>query len=358
MHISLEPSTPASRCILLVSMTNFLGGGEVFCCRLAKLLAPDIATRAVVRFAGLQRLMQEVGHSRLLAPGANTLMTYVNALRAVYAEVRLQRPDIIMLNGQGDAYLTPLLKPLGIPILIVRHTRLELESGPLKRMLYRINARLASSVISVAKKVQEEQADFLPSAQNLCIENWIAKEWIKPPKTFLEGSVLRVAYSGRLVAEKGVPELCSALCNLEGVKLTMFGDGPLLDGLRKEYAHTNITFAGFVSDFDERYQNADLFVLPSHSEAMPQSVLEASAYGLPCLLSDIPAHRELSEEGAAALLYKVGDAAALREAVLTLQRSPHMLTDLAKKGQHLMLSHHTQAAARNKYLSAFEKVWK
>ncbi len=61
----------------------------------------------------------------------------------------------------------------------------------------------------------------------------------------------------------------------------------------------------------ELYTHAGMFVLPSSHEGQPIAVLEAASYGLPVILSDIPAHREIALSRARYV--EVGDIAALAE---------------------------------------------
>jgi glycosyltransferase involved in cell wall biosynthesis len=75
---------------------------------------------------------------------------------------------------------------------------------------------------------------------------------------------------------------------------------------------------------------ADVFVTASESEAMPMSVLEAAAAGLPVIASDIPAHRWLL--GDSALYFPVGDYTALADALTRLQRDTDLWMRLARAG--------------------------
>jgi glycosyltransferase involved in cell wall biosynthesis len=85
------------------------------------------------------------------------------------------------------------------------------------------------------------------------------------------------------------------LARKEKDQLIILGDGPERSELA-ELADESIKLLGEVNNVSEYLGAADLFVSTSFSEGLPNTVLEAMSCGLPCLLSDIPAHRELFEE--------------------------------------------------------------
>jgi len=67
---------------------------------------------------------------------------------------------------------------------------------------------------------------------------------------------------------------------------------------------------------DELYSNASCFVLPSSLEGLPLTLLEAGAYGLPVIVSDIPPHVEVVQaNGPGHRLVRSGDLGALRDAL-------------------------------------------
>lgn len=61
-------------------------------------------------------------------------------------------------------------------------------------------------------------------------------------------------------------------------------------------------FLGYQNRMDDFWQAADYMVSASLSEGLPMAVLEAVVRGLPCLLSDIPPHREIAERAFAGSL--------------------------------------------------------
>lgn len=111
-------------------------------------------------------------------------------------------------------------------------------------------------------------------------------------------------YAGRITAEKGTHTLAEAfrLVLAEGVpvQLSIVGSGehqrasslPLLQALQQQYT-AQVKMHGPVEDTTEFLQGLDFYVSASTYEGMPNAVLEALACGLPCVLSDIDAHREL-----------------------------------------------------------------
>jgi glycosyltransferase involved in cell wall biosynthesis len=90
---------------------------------------------------------------------------------------------------------------------------------------------------------------------------------------------------------------------------------------------------GFVSDVYQRVFDADVLVLPSHSEGMPNVVAEAYALRTPTVLSDIPAHRWLSEGGKNSLLFDPAQPRELTEALTRMARDGELRASLTANGQ-------------------------
>lgn len=99
--------------------------------------------------------------------------------------------------------------------------------------------------------------------------------------------------------------------------LLILGDGPLRAACEREAAgHGRIRIMGQVSDVRPYLQGADFFLSASHSEGLPNAVLEALACGLPTAVSDIPSHRELIRlSPEAGELFPVGDERAIRNSI-------------------------------------------
>ena len=76
--------------------------------------------------------------------------------------------------------------------------------------------------------------------------------------------------------------------------VVFLGDGEEYRNLSKK-ANETMYFLGNVNNVYDYLMVADGFVSASLSEGMPNAVLEALMMGLPCLLSDIPSHREIHE---------------------------------------------------------------
>jgi glycosyltransferase involved in cell wall biosynthesis len=80
----------------------------------------------------------------------------------------------------------------------------------------------------------------------------------------------------------------------------------------------HITFAGHCHDVGAKLAAADVFVLPSRSEAFPNAVLEAMAAGLPIVASGVGGIRELITHGQTGLLVAPDDAARLADQICLL----------------------------------------
>ncbi|HEU4651715.1 MAG TPA: glycosyltransferase family 4 protein, partial [Croceibacterium sp.] len=133
---------------------------------------------------------------------------------------------------------------------------------------------------------------------------------------------------GRLSAEKGFDVLIEALAELKRLgapqRLVLVGDGPLRGALEAAAASAGIAdlveFAGELppAEVRARLERADLFCLPSFSEGLPISLMEAMAVGVPVVTTWIAGIPELAEAGVTALTVPPARADALARAMREL----------------------------------------
>jgi glycosyltransferase involved in cell wall biosynthesis len=145
-----------------------------------------------------------------------------------------------------------------------------------------------------------------------------------------DDDTLVVGCVGRLVAEKGYPELFEAVAQLEGVRLVVVGgDDPdkpdALDSVLLERARdAGVVLLGHRDDVPDLLGAFDVFVLASHREGQPRAAMEAAASGLPIVATDIRGCRQVVDEGATGYLVPVRDPAALRASLSRLVGQPDL----------------------------------
>jgi glycosyltransferase involved in cell wall biosynthesis len=161
--------------------------------------------------------------------------------------------------------------------------------------------------------------------------------------TILVGAV------GRLVAEKGYPELFDAMERLpDRFRLVVVGgvDPEKPDSLSPEVIDRararGVQLLGHRDDVDRLYAAMDAFVLASHREGFPRAAMEASAMALPVVATDVRGCREVVDPGVTGALVPVRDPAGLADALRGLE-DPARRTQLG-------------AAARARALRCFDEA--
>ncbi|MFH1331457.1 MAG: glycosyltransferase family 4 protein, partial [Actinomycetota bacterium] len=109
-----------------------------------------------------------------------------------------------------------------------------------------------------------------------------------------------------------------------------------------------VLFAGARDDVARMLAAADLFVLPSLTEALPTVVTEAMAAGLPIVATTVGGIPEMVHHGEAALLVPPADPGALAAAVCRLLANPRQAAAMGRSGRRLVAARfdiRTQAGA-------------
>ncbi len=193
-----------------------------------------------------------------------------------------------------------------------------------QRFLIRRAARFADHFVCVS----EDSARFM-------IEQGVAKERVRTIHNGID--LTRFAFQGpcddgpivtvaRLSPEKDVANLLRAAARVVAgdpqARFEIAGDGPCraeLVQLATELSLTDrVIFHGEVRDIPALLARARLFVLPSQTEGISLTLLEAMARGLPVVATRVGGTPEVVEAGVTGMLVPARDPEALAQAILAL----------------------------------------
>ncbi len=234
--------------------------------------------------------------------------------------------DIVHFYGQGPCLFTPLTR------LFKKRTRVFFTCGGLdyRRKKWPLPASLIIQLgevcsayfthcrVAVSRDLKSHyesrygvSAHYIPNGMPSPVKRaceTIHAWGLAPGKYFL--------FVGRLVPEKRVEDVIAAyLRKPRGCALAIVGESAGADDYVRELKkmacdEDGVFFLGYRYgvELEEIYSNARGFINASELEGLPLTVLEAMSYGLVCLTSDIPAHREIAELcGSDDTIFGVGD---------------------------------------------------
>ncbi|HEY1802686.1 MAG TPA: glycosyltransferase family 4 protein [Terriglobales bacterium] len=173
-----------------------------------------------------------------------------------------------------------------------------------------------------------------------------------------------ILYFGRLSAEKGIPDLLDAMQSLPDVKLRIAGEGPQRAELENRVNFLrlkNVEFLGQLSG-DALHQaivSSQFTVLPSRAyETFGKSIVESYACARPVIASDLGSRRELVRDGETGLLYPVGDATKLANAIARLVARPEWSLQMGIAGRDLVRTKYSPQIHYSKLVSLYQGLAK
>lgn len=273
--------------------------------------------------------------------------------------------DAVWVNGYPEIALMPWARLIGCRAIATRHLTLLtdkpnwhwIRNGWRVHFLYERMAPAANKIVCVSEAVADSLRKYVGSEKLAVIQNWIPvlPEPLPPKKE--EVRSLRLLFVGRLIHHKGVFLILDAMRQLKDVdglrdvSLTVVGEGDDRASLEQEAAGLNVEFAGFRSDTSSFYKYADVFVNPTLGpEGLPLVSLDAMSYGLPCIFSDIPVHKEITRDGKVALLFESGNPEDLKRSLERLLEAPQLIGKYGRLAREAVEANHRPEFARQRYV--------
>ena len=200
---------------------------------------------------------------------------------------------------------------------------------------------LSDSLIAVSEESARQLREITGSANITVITNAIDTTVFDSGERSATDEAVKILFVGAVGKLKGEKDLIKALAVLHkdqpNIKVSFLGYGAenLKDYCDELGVAEYIEFLGAVP-MSERiffFQQADIFVLPTYAEAMPMSVIEAMAAGLPVISTPVGGIPELIEDGVDGLLFPPGDENALAEKIAFLLENKKARLEIGKKAQ-------------------------
>lgn len=146
----------------------------------------------------------------------------------------------------------------------------------------------------------------------------------------------------------------------EHVRLLIVGDGPLLPQLRQEVDQAGLIdlvwLPGSRDDIPALMRVMDVFVLPSLSEGISNTILEAMACGLPVIASRVGGNPELIDADHTGALVPVADVGQLADTMARYWQDPSVATQQGKLARKTIESRFSMQRMVDQYVAVYRKV--
>ena len=228
-------------------------------------------------------------------------------------------------------------------------------------------ARLCAAIVAVSEATRDSLLAQGYPAGVVVVRNGVAPSpHVKPvrPSGVAEGAPL-LLHVGRLAPVKGQRELIEALARLDRADAVAVLAGEDLEAggaYRRQLealadrlgVGARVVFTGYREDVPALLAGADVFVLPSHDEGLPLTVLEAMAAGKPVVATAVGGTSEAVVEAVTGVLVPVGDVDALAGALDALLADPKLARALGVAGRRRVTERFSEQETAERVLALYD----
>jgi L-malate glycosyltransferase len=302
--------------------------------------------------------------------GISFVAGVINALRALRAEFDLVHTHQALWEAVATGMARPWLH--GVPTLVQPASAGEYgEASGLARTR---GARLLKRAVlantafaAISGEIENEWLSLgVPARCIARMASGVDAETFRPGPSAVEAQLLprpRVIFTGRLHPQKNLPLLLEAWRDVaarSSASLILVGPGNDRLELTAQ-ANTlgiadRVQFVGSVDNPAEYLRAADVFALPSVAEGMSNSLLEAMATALPCVVSGIGGNTDLITDGQTGRLVVDGTAASWAQALSELIDDPTSAQRLGAAARRRVDTEFALGVVVDRYLDLYRRL--
>ncbi len=301
---------------------------------------------------------------RLVKLGWAVTVVSLSAVGPVGARLLAAGVPVVAMNGRGGLDLRVILRlrrhlkenPYDICLAFLFHAQAAMRvatiglatkppvvhvfqtTQPDPSWHWKIGQRLApcaAALVGPTESVARAIEKYIGVAATECvvIPNGVELPATLPSRIAATPGKCRVGFLGRLDRIKRVDVLLDAVKGLEGITVSIGGEGPEGPALR-ELASSSpaVTFEGLVADKWAWFARQDVLVLPSEAEGFGLVLIEAMAAGVPVVGAESPGITDMIQDGKNGLLFTTNDTADLRACLTKIRDDAALRSRLASEG--------------------------
>ena len=286
-----------------------------------------------------QDLLKGTRSYHLSFRGWNNLLSAIFKIRAI---IREEQVDLIHSHLYYSTIIARLACPSDVRLISSYHSLLydpANHSQYSKKLLWldRLTYRKRYFHIYISQAVKELVSKSIKAYQNYeVLYNFVDDYFFQNETKNYDnkGKKIKIVMVGNLRPEKNYASVIKALAGIKyDFQLDIYGEGrerPNLEALIRHYQlEDRVNLMGQTSDLHKILPKYHLYIAASRFEGFGIALAEAMATGLPCLISDIPAHQEVADQSV--LYFDADNTLSLTQKLDEIYDNHHLLLSTAQQ---------------------------
>ena len=302
--------------------------------------------------------------SGILSEVANHIRIELQILRKI---ISLSRHVDLWICFMGDSLTLPVLaaRLAGKKVILVMASDyilpFEMQEDILRiplKLLLRINFIASSRIVLYSERhIDEWHLGRYQGKVSIAHEHFLDDDTFKIRKK-IEDRTWTIGYIGRFSVEKGILTFLDAIPHVlaknDEINITISGDGDLLADIEqfidKNDPGKRVRLSGWIphEKLPECLNELKLLVLPSHTEGLPNILLEAMACGTPVLATPVGAIPDLVKDGSTGFVLENNSPEEIAEGVMRALEYPD-ICGIITNARRLVEDAYTHGAAVEEY---------